>query len=459
MNVNEVQTYMTENGLIASHQHIVLGLSGGPDSVCLFHVLRKMADEWDLSLHPVHINHQIRPEGAMHDQKYVEKICAEAGLACRVVTFDCEKMAKEQGLTTEEAGRIMRYRAFDEEAQRICASGVPAGQIRIATAHNADDQVETVLLRLLRGTGTAGLAGIDVRRKSEAGFWIVRPILFAWKEDILRYCEEHQLDPCVDSTNAQPLYARNRVRLSLIPVLQEYNAGIKDALLRLSEVAGEEKAYLDGVAESALGDAAVKEGTYRVFDLLGQPDAVRHRAVGIALKEAGLTEDVSWAHYRQIDRILRSESPSAEVSLPHGFRAVREYENLRVLAQSEEKEAWELRVTEGSYEELQGSGARFDKTALEESYGSGAAGRIRLRTRREGDYIAIPGGRKKLQDLFVDSKVPKHLRDGIRLVAIGSEVLWIPPRQEGLERERFSARYRAGEAEKNVILVEVFTVV
>lgn len=522
MELNDIRNYVLDNELIEPHQHIVIGLSGGPDSVCLFHALKELSEEWDLRLYPVHINHQIRPEGAMHDQQYVEELCQSAGLGCRVVSFNCEQMAKEQGLTTEEAGRIMRYRAFDEEAERIraeivCAGtqSTPAGRsenaggaarsdapgdaadmIRIATAHNADDQVETVLLRLLRGTGTAGLAGIDVKRRSEKGFLIVRPILFAWKEEVLRYCRENGLDPCIDSTNAQPLYARNRVRLDLIPYLQQYNAGIKDALLRLSAVAGEEKAYLDSVAREALdsarmltiqgaavsatSDAAVNERRddiglppreeekesskrcYRIDQLLALPDAVRHRAMGIALKEAGLTEDVSRTHFLMIDRILRSESPSAEVSLPHGFRVCREYENIRVIVPKEETAAQTICVTELTGDALRGARgaetagkALFDKAALEAEYGDGAGSRLCLRTRRSGDWIAIPGGRKKLQDLFVDNKVPKHQRDRISLIAIGGEVLWIPRADGAFPKGRFSAKYRVSEDTKTAILVEL----
>ena len=325
---NEVVNNIVSRCLISANQHIVIGLSGGPDSVCLFHVLLKISGEWNLTIHPVHVNHQIRPEGAVHDQNYVQRITAENGLDCRVVTFDCEKMAAETGMTSEEAGRKMRYQAFDEEASRIEASGVPADCIRIVTAHNADDQAETILLRLIRGTGTSGLAGIDWERRSEKGYRIVRPLLSVRKKDVLDYCRSHGLDPCFDETNNKPLYARNRIRLELLPYLEKYNPSIRQSLLRLGDIAAEEKAFLDETAEKALAEARRDSGAgsdvrLDCRALLAQPDAVRHRAVLMALKESGLTEDAGYEHLQLIDSVLRSERPSASADLPRGFRVIR----------------------------------------------------------------------------------------------------------------------------------------
>ena len=461
MKVNDIKKYIEDNALLAPGQHIVMGLSGGPDSVCLFHALLSLSEEWDLTLHPVHINHQIRPEGAEHDQKYVEALCAQHGLPCTVVTFDCEAEARARGLTTEEAGRQKRYQAFDEEALKLSRAGLPKERIRIATAHNADDQVETVLLRLIRGTGPGGLAGIEARRRSEAGFAIIRPLLFADKDSILAYCDENGLDPCIDSTNAIPLYMRNRVRLALIPYLEEYNPGIREAVLRLAHTAAEEKAYLDAQALSALDDAAAGgTASYDVKKLNKLPDAVRHRAVLLALKRAGLTEDAGFSHLKLIDQILQSENPSASADLPHGYRAVREYDRLALIREAEAEKPLEIRCSVMEVQELaalvlpRGSYAAFDHEALREAYGADFVSRVEWRSRKDGDYIAIPGGRKKLQDLFVDVKVPRYRRDAVRFCAIGKEVLWIPE-AEGFPRGRYTCRYSLSEDTKTAFLVEV----
>ena len=140
--------------------HIVLGLSGGPDSVCLFSVLTELAGEMNLTLHPVHINHRFRPGAAEEDQTYVEELCRSNGLSCRSFVYDCPAMAREQKLTPEEAGRKARYEAFFKVAGEIHASGVPASKIAVAVAQNANDQCETILFRILRGTGTDGLSAV-----------------------------------------------------------------------------------------------------------------------------------------------------------------------------------------------------------------------------------------------------------------------------------------------------------
>ena len=153
-NKDAIYKAVENSGLIEDGQHIVLGLSGGSDSVCLFNVLKEMAKEKEIRIYPVHVNHMIRGEAADKDQTYVENLCRQNKMECEVVKFDCEKMAKELGITTEEAGRSKRYKTFSELAERIAKDkSIDKNNILIATAHNADDRVETILFRVLRGTG------------------------------------------------------------------------------------------------------------------------------------------------------------------------------------------------------------------------------------------------------------------------------------------------------------------
>lgn len=442
--------------LIGRGQHIVIGFSGGPDSVCLFHVLMELAPELNLTIHPVHVNHQIRPGDAEHDQKYVEDLCESYGLGCRVVVFDCNKMAAEQGLTSEEAGRAVRYQAFHEEAKTVEKSGVPKDMIRIAVAHNADDQVETILFRLLRGTGTDGMAGMEHMRIDEEGYGLIRPLLDVWKSEIMDYCEAENLDPCIDYTNSQAVYSRNRIRLELIPYLTEYNPNIKEAIRRLGMVASVDKEYLTGQAQKALAtltkahtdDEVLMDGER--LKNLGKP--VRRRVIAAAFKEIGLVEDMTFMHFEDADDIIFSSKPSARLDLPHGYYLTKVYDDVRAAA-GVTGAPMKCRITEVTKEEYdnmnltKGDYGAFDADEIK--------GQVQWRSRREGDYIAIKGGNKKLQDLFVDQKIPRDQRDKICFAAAGREVIFLPATESILDRGRYSVNYPVNTDTKKVILIEI----
>ena len=241
-----------QHRLIKPSGHIVLGLSGGPDSVCLFHVLLGLSEKYGWAIHPVHINHKLRDKAADADQHYTEELCKKAGCPCRTIVCDCRALAEREKITSEEAGRKVRYEAFSQMAEELKAQGIPEDKICIATAHNADDQAETILFRLLRGTGIDGLSGIRYRRTDGRGTPVVRPLLSVTREEILEYCRVQNLNPCIDETNGQTLYTRNKIRLELIPYLeQEYNPSVKDTMIRLGRAAAEDSAFLKEQAEKA----------------------------------------------------------------------------------------------------------------------------------------------------------------------------------------------------------------
>ena len=211
-------TIRTHN-LYEDGAHIVLGLSGGPDSVCLFDLLCELAEVHGYHIHPVHVNHKFRPGAAEADAEFVEGLCRERGLACRTFVTDCNELAAREGLTSEEAGRKARYEAFFTVATEVAAAG-DRSQVAIAVAQNANDQAETILFRMLRGTGIDGLAGIAYKRY-ERGFAITRPLLDVNRTEIEKYCEERELSPRIDYTNKETVYTRNKIRLELLPFLAE----------------------------------------------------------------------------------------------------------------------------------------------------------------------------------------------------------------------------------------------
>ncbi|MDO4545711.1 MAG: tRNA lysidine(34) synthetase TilS [Bacillota bacterium] len=344
--MKKIRKTIKEHELIEKNMHIVLGLSGGPDSVCLFHVLLRLRRELGITVHPVHLNHRFRPGAAEEDQAYVESLCRENGLECRTFVVDCNRLAEEQGMTSEEAGRMARYDAFysvaEEVAERLAdqeqqAKADVRSRIRIAVAQNADDQAETILFRLLRGTGVDGLAGIAYKRQ-ERGFQVIRPLLDITREEIEAYCDEQKLHPVTDHTNELPVYARNKIRLELLPYLEEnYNPNIKESLTRLGRIAADDKDYLWQTAESAYRELAINTAAAASFgkstpetaggevllDRRGLRQlhrAIRHRVLLKAFDQVGLGSDISEERLTSADDLIEAGQGGKVLEFPHGYR-------------------------------------------------------------------------------------------------------------------------------------------
>lgn len=487
-----------EHNLITDGMHIVLGLSGGPDSVCLFSVLTELAGEMNLTVHPVHINHKFRPGAAEEDQAYVEELCRQSGLLCRSFVYDCPAIAREQKLTSEEAGRKARYEAFFKVAGEIRASGVPASKITVAVAQNANDQCETILFRILRGTGPDGLSGIAYKRKGEEGFDVIRPLLDITRDEIEKYCADRNLNPRIDHTNGETVYTRNRIRLGLIPYLAEnFNSNIIETVNRLGRIAAEDRDYIYGQAaaifdkirqpqnsrsESSRPESSRRSETEAVAiftaPLENLHPAIRFRVYNIALAKAGMADDVTRAHLEAVEKVRLSKNPSASCSLAGGFEVCKAYDRLVFRrgdsGRTSAVDNWKLTVMNRQeyckfVKDNEKAGAAANRKAgadrlSEHLYGafSGKAlkegAKPELRTRRDGDVIAIKGGTKKLSDFFTDCKVPKMYRDRMLLLAVGNRILWVLPSEHfpdriNRQKGRFSAEFRADPVKDETIIV------
>lgn len=470
----DVREAVLRYGLAKKGDHIVCGLSGGPDSVCLFFALYQLREELGITVSAVHVNHQLRPGAAEEEQQYVETLCERLGVRCRSVVFDCAALAERLGITGEEAGRKKRYEAFDEEAEGLMRTlGKPKEQVRIAVAHNAEDQAETLLFRMIRGTGTDGLAGIERMRKSEKGFQIIRPILGIRRKAIEEYCREKELCPRIDKTNLEAVYTRNKIRLELLPYLaQNLNENIVEALLRLAVTAGEDREYLRQQTEEAFHSVRISAAEDRI-ELCGErvkalPAALRHRVLISAFSELGLRQDIGRIHIEAADRLIQNGETGKTAEFPAGYRMQTVYGKLAFLAperiQPEASVGGRFSVKLLSKEEWdeypkQPSGrfAAFDYEAFCRERGSELP---ILRLKQPGDFLPTAGGTKKLQDLLVDSKVPREERSRIPIAASGSEILWIPGRESGFPdglpgRGRFSVKYRVSSDSKTVLLLEI----
>ncbi|MDR1496060.1 MAG: tRNA lysidine(34) synthetase TilS [Clostridiales Family XIII bacterium] len=368
--------------LIPRGGHVVVGFSGGPDSTCLFDVLAELRDELGYTMSAVHINHSLRNIESAEDQRYVETLCEEFGVPLIVKIYDVAIVASHRGKSVEEAGRELRYAAFREAADKVAAErGVDPSIVRIALAHNKGDLSETVLMRIIRGTGPDGLVGVSADRDGDGGYRIVRPLLDISRADIEEYCYGRGFEPRVDSTNAETDYLRNSVRLELLPILRErYNPSVDDALARLSRAAAESRDYFDLIVNAAIetecefagagdaeksgkpadvgdagridepadasdagkndesADASDAEGdgfAYAEFpleSLRGLHPAIRHRLVVAVFGMLGLKQDIGFSHIIAADELIERGRTGKRTDFPGGYRFGVSYEKAVFIA-------------------------------------------------------------------------------------------------------------------------------
>ena len=456
MITDRVKSTILNNSLTEKGEHIVIGLSGGPDSVCLFHILYRLREELDIRLHAVHINHGLRPGAADEDQRYAERLCAEHQVPCHSFSFDVNRIAKEKGLSGEDAGRLVRYESFFDVAGRIAAE--TGCRVKIAVAQNMNDQAETVLMRILRGTGTDGLCGIEYLRTEKDKGIIIRPLLDVSREAIETYCRENQLEPQIDQTNLEPIYTRNKIRLELLPYLSEqYNPNIIAALNRLSKIAKEDKSYFGQRVDELIALHAVFRGQGRAgfpySVLAAEPPAIRHRVIMRIFDHIGLEKDITAAHLEQADRLLKEGETSSAADFVSGYVMEISYDTVEFY-KKEEKRRFDFEyilnldggtdiselnarigvkiLTRHDFENLgwkehrSGNERNLYRLSYDKIAESGCD--PVLRTRRPGDYIVPLGmtGRKKLQDFFVDAKIDRVERDTIPVIVDSAgRIVWV----------------------------------
>lgn len=426
--IERIKDTVKKHDLIQPGDSIVVGFSGGPDSTCLLHSMYLLKDYFGIDkIAAVHINHMYRGEAAFSDERFSEEFCRERNVEFHAYHYAVEEMAKEMKMSTEEVGRKVRYDAFAEIAEKL-------GGAKIAVAHNRQDQAETLLMRLARGTGTEGLCGIEYSR--DGG--IIRPLLDCSRDDIERFCEDEKLNPCIDATNLEPIYTRNVVRLNLIPYInEEMGCDIVDSLASLSDIAKEDKDFIGGFVEAAVG-GFVSEDEYRGYLKYDEVEklhpAVRKRVIMRCFERIGLVQDIGRAHLEAAEKLIASDKTTGQADFPHMYVLKRRYDRLyfeKIHNNNTNEYTLECRIIEKDAEEYvkaceipdrRKEGCQyFDKDKVE------AEGTPVLRYRRAGDMISPKGfkGTKKLKDYFIDRKIDRDLRDSIPLVCVGSTVLWI----------------------------------
>lgn len=247
-----IETY----NLIEKNDKIVIGVSGGPDSICLLHVLYGLKEKLGIEIVVAHVNHMLRDVADL-ETEYVQNFCKKLGIECYVKKADILEISKTQKKGTEEVGRQVRYDFFDEVAKKTNSN-------KIATAHNSNDRAETVILNILRGSGLFGLKGIEPIRDNK----YIRPLINTDRQDIENYCNDNKLEPKYDKTNNENIYTRNKVRNTVIPYIKkEFNPNIIKTINRLSSLATEENEYLQAITKQEFKNLLIEKTENIILDL------------------------------------------------------------------------------------------------------------------------------------------------------------------------------------------------
>ncbi len=327
-----VRRFMREHQLLSKRGTLLVAVSGGPDSVCLLHILVRMQEELGIRLHVAHLDHQLRGAEAEADAAYVADLAHRLGLPATIEKRDVKAYQIDKHLSSEEAAREVRYTFLAHVARTI-------GADRVAVGHTVDDHIETILMHLIRGAGTRGLRGLQTMvawQFSGNQITVIRPLLEAGREETAAYCRNHQLMPRIDTTNLSLLPLRNRIRHQLLPLLKSYNPRIVEALLRTARIAGDDLAFLDGEV-SRIWDSLARwrENTIALdkAGFLGLSPALQRHLLRTSIEKLLGLKDIEARHIEEIMAAL-TKPAGKRLSLPGGLVFYIEYD--RYLLASDE---------------------------------------------------------------------------------------------------------------------------
>ncbi len=452
--------FIQASKLVGEGARIIVAVSGGPDSVCLLHVLYNLSSELGINLHVAHLDHGLRGTEAAADAEYVSGMAREFGLPATIEKRDVPAFRSEKHLTLEEASREVRYAFLAMVARQMGAAAV-------ATGHTLDDNVESILMHLVRGSGLRGLRGLQPSMSLETGagrVTLVRPLLQISREETAEYCRRHGLSPRLDQSNLSLLPLRNRIRQQLIPLLESYNPRIKQAMLRTSGIVTEELAFLDDELNRVWERIARIEPPVITIDktgLLKLPTALQRHALRRAIEAlCGSIEDYEAVHIEDMVAMLHKPAGKA-LNLPGGIIFAVEYS--RYVLSSDAASSSPLPTLAGEHvvsipgqtwtgewvvhadftdfppEQLQDP----DQAYLDlDKMGQ----RLVMRARRPGDKFQ-PLGMKdviKLKDFMINARVPRASRNRVPVFISNGDVVWVGG-------WRISERFKATTETKRVL--------
>ena len=472
--LNKVRDYIREQGMITQGDAVIVALSGGADSVCLLTVLKQLA----FSLRAVHVHHGIRGAEADRDEAFVQALCESLSVPLHVAHCQVPAYAAEHGLSEEEAGRILRYQILEEEAEKWERELSDGSRVKLALAHHRDDNAETILHHLLRGSGLTGLAGIRPVQGRR-----VRPLLCVGRDEIREYLTAEHMDWCEDSTNQSADYTRNRIRSQVLPLLKEtVNEQAEEHILQAGQIIGQADEYLrqraaeiwrvavcgqqenrdsESGARRDIADEMPERVIIPLAVFAAQPEILKMYLIRHMLDQLKPGwKDITSRHFTAIAK-LAGKPVGSRVDLPGGLTARTGYETLEIVGKAEQKPVldretggWGGNTVPQTVPKLHMTvfSRQKDQEIPKNQYTKWfdydkIKGTLSVRTRRTGDYLILPsGGSKTIARYMIDEKIPKEKREQILLLAEGSHVLWVV----GF---RISEYYKIEEHTENILQV------
>lgn len=441
----KVESYLEQWNMIEQGEHIVAGISGGADSVCLLFVLLRLRETRGVHITAVHVNHMLRGEDADGDEKYVKDICTEYNVPYRIFREDVAGEAKKRKCSLEEAGREIRREAMMTVMNE-------AGADKIAFAHHRGDNAETVIMNLCRGSRIKGMRGI-----LPVSGRIIHPLLCVGKKEIEESLKEREISWRIDATNLENNYTRNRIRNRVMKELREINPRTEEHISGMAEkmyeiweyMEAETGTYIKECVERKKDGRLIRQTALEKIPKLFQEEVIR-RVLG---ETCGNEKNLLAVHVRSVQELLTRQTGKT-VSLPYGVQALRVYEGVLIkreipveyVEDPSGKYTFRTRVFDRRTGEKWPENPYtkwFDYDIIKDS--------LIMRTRREGDYITITedGKRQTLKKFFINEKVPAEKRDRISLIADGKEIVWIVGYRQ-------NKAYQITEKTKKIIEIEVY---
>ncbi|KJS19036.1 MAG: hypothetical protein VR72_20020 [Clostridiaceae bacterium BRH_c20a] len=430
---NTIEKYQ----MLAVKDVVLVGVSGGPDSVALLNILFLLKEKYQLNLFVVHVNHMFRGMQAQREAEFVAELAESRGLGYRIFERDVPKLIREEGLSPQEAGHRVRKQIFQQLGQEI-------GAQKLALGHHAEDRAETVLLHIIQGTGLEGLAGM-----LPVSGWTIRPLAQTYKDEIINYCKENGLTFYLDPSNKKPVYLRNKIRLELLPYLKkELNPQIVESLVKLENIAAEDNRFLDELTEKLLPGFLISSQKGKLIlstvKLNGEHLALQRRILRkvynvMRPEEQGL----SFNHVERLLELCQAAKGAKQLNLPRAIVVKKNYDYLEFLDEevhSPEKTEgftilWEIpgRVELHKHITFNAFYTSTKPIVFKDFYqvtldGDKIRSPLIIRQRKPGDRIKPLGmeGTKKLKDIFIDQKIAKEVRDEVPIVCCGEEIIWLP---------------------------------
>ncbi len=437
-----VLNFIQAHHLVSSQHCLLVAVSGGQDSVCLLHILVKLQEELDIKLHVAHLNHQLRAAESEADARYVSDLAHQLGIPATIEQRDVKAYQAQQHISLEEAAREVRYTFLAQAAKSIGAN-------QVAVGHTTDDHIETILMHLIRGTGTRGLRGLQPSSRWQSSgdsLTIIRPLLPVSRQETAGYCHRHKLMPRIDASNLSLSPLRNRIRHQLLPLLKSYNPQVAKALLRTAHIAGGDLAFLDEEGARLWGEIARRKENTIILDkerLLDLPSALKQHLLRMSIENLlGNLKDIETRHIEKIMDAL-TKPAGKRISLPGGLNFSIEYNRYLLgpdpaalspfpllgaefslkLPGKTLLPGWRVTATIINREQMTEKDADF--TAYFDLDKTGD--KVVVRPRQPGDRFQPLGMSqpKKLGEFMIDAKIPHAWRQRIPIVCSPRHILWV----------------------------------